>query len=514
MANNTLKTRIVHVAKTTAAWASETTVIMKGELAIELPESGAPKVKIGDGVKTFSELEYIAMTPAEVQEAIKTVVANSHTHSNKSILDQITAAFTTELKTKYDTASTSAGTAIQSVKITASGEELKSGTSVVLPAYPTKTSLGLDKVNNTADKDKSVASATKATQDGQGNVIADTYATKTEVSGVKVSVTTSGTGNAITSASIDEATGRVITLTKGSTFATSAELSGVKSTADAAMPKSGGTFTGAVTVQTPTADMNPATKKYVDTAIGNINSFDVDMGPENKGYASLTALKTAHPTGVKGVFYLVKGGSGGESNTFVEYFWTGSSYEEAGKFGDVDTSNFATKDEVNKKVDKTTTVNGQALSGNVSITTITGNAGTATKLKTPVTINGVSFDGSADITIPTGPDTIAGLTDTTVSNPATNQALLYNKTSGKWENKALTKSLVGLGSVDNTADSAKSVASAAKLTTAQNFSITGGATAAAVAFDGTGAVALNVTSLSTSKLAVPSGDTLILDGNF
>ena len=54
--------------------------------------------------------------------------------------------------------------------------------------------------------------------------------------------------------------------------------------------------------------------------------------------------------------------------------------------------------------------------------------------------------------------------------------------------------------------------SATKLATARNFSISGGATAAAVSFTGTGDVALNVTSLSTSVLAVPSGDTLVFDG--
>lgn len=45
----------------------------------------------------------------------------------------------------------------------------------------TKTDIGLNKVDNTADKDKSVASAVKATQDDDGNVIKNTYATKTEV---------------------------------------------------------------------------------------------------------------------------------------------------------------------------------------------------------------------------------------------------------------------------------------------------------------------------------------------
>lgn len=54
--------------------------------------------------------------------------------------------------------------------------------------------------------------------------------------------------------------------------------------------------------------------------------------------------------------------------------------------------------------------------------------------------------------------------------------------------------------------------SATKLSTSRNFSITGGATARAVSFSGTGDVALNVTALDAMKLNVASGNTLIFDG--
>lgn len=45
----------------------------------------------------------------------------------------------------------------------------------------TKANIGLGNVDNTADANKNVASAVKATKDGDGNVIKNTYATKTEV---------------------------------------------------------------------------------------------------------------------------------------------------------------------------------------------------------------------------------------------------------------------------------------------------------------------------------------------
>lgn len=70
-------------------------------------------------------------------------------------------------------------------------------------------------------------------------------------------------------------------------------------------------------------------------------------------------------------------------------------------------------------------VNG--FTGVVNITTITGNAGTATKLATPVNIAGVAFDGSAAIVIPfanlnTKPTTLVGygITDAMSTSHAAN----------------------------------------------------------------------------------------------
>ena len=95
----------------------------------------------------------------------------------------------------------------------------------------------------------------------------------------------------------------------------------------------------------PTSNLDAVNKQYVDSAIGNITSFSIDSNG-GTGYASLEALKQAHPTGDIGVFYLVVNNSSTEPNVFDEYFWTGTSYERAGSFGDVDTSNLATKDEL------------------------------------------------------------------------------------------------------------------------------------------------------------------------
>ena len=59
MAERTMNAKVLHVAKTTAEWASENTVVSKGLLCVEFTTDGKTKVKIGDGTKQFGELPYI-----------------------------------------------------------------------------------------------------------------------------------------------------------------------------------------------------------------------------------------------------------------------------------------------------------------------------------------------------------------------------------------------------------------------------------------------------------------------
>lgn len=75
--------------------------------------------------------------------------------------------------------------------------------------------------------------------------------------------------------------------------------------------------------------------------------------------------------------------------------------------------------------------------------------------------------------------------------------------AGKTGAVTLTKANVGLGNVDNTADSTKSVASAAKLTTARTISLTGAVTGS-VSFDGSGnaSIATSVGTIAASSITV------------
>jgi len=89
--------------------------------------------------------------------------------------------------------------------------------------------------------------------------------------------------------------------------------------------------------------------------------------------------------------------------------------------GDQDLSSYATSTALTNKVDKVT---GKSLLSDTEITrltaitgtntgdqtTITGNAGTATKLAATKNINGVAFDGSADVTVTAAAETLSGTT--------------------------------------------------------------------------------------------------------
>lgn len=86
MATKTLTTRIALKTDTTANWSASTLVLLKGEQAIEIPESGEYKLKIGDGVNIFKDLPYVAMTPTEIKNlinsgAVQTVSLSSGTNN-------------------------------------------------------------------------------------------------------------------------------------------------------------------------------------------------------------------------------------------------------------------------------------------------------------------------------------------------------------------------------------------------------------------------------------------------
>lgn len=70
MPTQNINTRVITKIDTTENWGGSTLVLLKGEQAIEITESGGCKVKVGDGINVFKDLTYVTMTPEEVAALI------------------------------------------------------------------------------------------------------------------------------------------------------------------------------------------------------------------------------------------------------------------------------------------------------------------------------------------------------------------------------------------------------------------------------------------------------------
>lgn len=310
------------------------------------------------------------------------------------------------------------------------------------------------------------------TVDGNGHVTAGSDQTFTlpdepeipEVPDVEATVT--GSGNVITNVS---ASGHTVTATKGFTAASQTDLDAVEETANAAMPKSGGTFTGAVTVPTPTATGHATTKQYVD---------DKDASTLQSAKAYADSILGANDAMVfKGTL-----GTGGTVTALPDTHKTGWTYRviTAGSYAG---QNCEVGDLVICIADGTSANNAHWTVAQTNVD------GAVTHSAALTADNIVVGNGSGQVK----PST------TKISDLAT-QANLANKVDKTFELNGhalsgasldLDKVDIGLDNVDNTADANKVVASAGKLTTARAITIAGDATGTAQ-FDGSAGVTITV----------------------
>ena len=389
MATTTLNTRIALKYDTLTNWNAAEFILKKGEVAIcslansETAEQSTPPavlLKVGDGDHKFRELPWASGLAADVYGWAKAATKPSYTPgevgadsagsaasalaSAKAYTDQKIGALPAQAEYTLETGAADGSLVLKKDGVAVGDAAVVKGWATLLA----KAQKGVDDAaaaaaaaqaaQSTADGKyskpaggipKTDLAAAVQTSLGKADTALQNHQTVTLESGtnngtVKITVNGTATDNVAVKGLKSAA------YTESSAYATAAQ--GTK--ADNAMPKAGGAFTGAVTVQAPTAEMNPATKQYVDTAINAVKQFE---------YQVVTELPTAAQA-TMGKIYLKAHShnpSDGQPDSYDEFITvqSGSTYkwERIGNT-DIDLSGY---------VPTTRKINNKALSSDINL---------------------------------------------------------------------------------------------------------------------------------------------------
>ena len=389
MATTTLNTRIALKYDNLTNWNAAEFILKKGEVAIcslensETAEQSTPPavlLKVGDGVHKFRELPWASGLAADVYGWAKAATKPSYTPgevgadsagsaasalaSAKAYTDQQIGALPAQAEYTLETGAADGSLVLKKDGVAVGDDAVVKGWATLLA----KAQKGIDDAAAAA----AAAQAAQSTAEGrylkpEGGIpktdLAQTVQTSlgkadTALQSHQKVTLESGTNNGTVKITVNgTATDNVAVkglksaaYTESSAYATATQ--GTK--ADNAMPKAGGAFTGAVTVQAPTAEMNPATKQYVDTAINTVKQFE---------YQVVTELPTAAQA-TMGKIYLKAHShnpSDGQPDSYDEFITvqSGSTYkwERIGNT-DIDLSGY---------VPTTRKINNKALSSDINL---------------------------------------------------------------------------------------------------------------------------------------------------
>ena len=389
MATTTLNTRIALKYDNLTNWNAAEFILKKGEVAIcslensETAEQSTPPavlLKVGDGVHKFRELPWASGLAADVYGWAKAATKPSYTPgevgadsagsaasalaSAKAYTDQQIGALPAQAEYTLETGAADGSLVLKKDGVAVGDDAVVKGWATLLA----KAQKGIDDAAAAA----AAAQAAQSTAEGkyskpEGGIPKTDLAAAVQTSLGKADTALqshqkvtleSGTNNGTVKITVNgTATDNVAVkglksaaYTESSAYATATQ--GTK--ADNAMPKAGGAFTGAVTVQAPTAEMNPATKQYVDTAINAVKQFE---------YQVVTELPTAAQA-TMGKIYLKAHShnpSDGQPDSYDEFITvqSGSTYkwERIGNT-DIDLSGY---------VPTTRKINNKALSSDINL---------------------------------------------------------------------------------------------------------------------------------------------------
>lgn len=470
-----LQTRIQLKYDTWENWNTATAkalVLKKGELAIVyIPASTASGqttsepaflIKVGDGTTKFENLPWVQAKAADVYPWAKEANKPSYNANEITGLEEYISGKVKDTNTQYQIVQDPTdGHKIKLQKKDIGESAWTDVDTITIPDNDTQYTLTTGTENGTVS-----FNGTDVAVKGLGSAAyADTGA-----------FDASGAAAAVLGGSTDDATKNTVYGAKKAASNAASAASAAQATANAAMPKSGGTFTGAVSVPAPTADAHAARKADVtaaQTAAATDATNKADKALEDaKAY---TDTKTAGLTGAMhfvGTSTTDPTGTGGPTVAGVSSFTKGDVVLYQKKEFVYDGSKWIELGDEGSYALKTTTVNGKPLSSDVTLTATdvgADAAGTAaglvnaldlaavgggtgeyiasisqtngqvsatkgtlpTALKSPhaLTAGTKSYDGSADVTI-TAAD-LGAITDISGKQDTLTFDGTYNATSNK-----------------------------------------------------------------------------------
>ena len=453
MATTNLKARLILATKTAKEWSTYEAIPLKGELCVE---SDTKKAKLGNGTDAYAELTYFNITPEDLQTAIEEA---SHTHANKTILDKITAAFTTELKTKLD------GIQAGAQKNVKPNWNAPAGNAAEILNKPT--ALPADGGNADTVNGHTVESNVPA-----GAKFTDT--TYAAANGEATLGLVKGGGDVTI-------TNGVITVKDDSHNHVISNVDGLQTALDGKVPTTrtvnGHALTGNINLDAGDVGAIAASLKGANNGVAELDgtgkvpsaqlpSFvdDVIEGYLHQGKFYKESAHTTAITGEAGKIYV-------DLASLKTYRWSGTAFvviSETIALGETSSTAF--------RGDRGKTAYEHSQAAHAP-----SNAERNVIIEVKVNGETVTPDGTraVDIDMPTK-----------VSELQNDSGFLTSS-----------------GSIE-------SATKATQLANNRTFQISGGATAAAVNFNGTANVNLRVTALDAAKLKIAGSDTLVLDGNF
>lgn len=345
-----LQTRIQLKYDTWNNWntpAGKAIVLKQGELAIvyvpadtfsgQTTSEPAVLFKVGDGITKFENLPWPQAKAADVYEWAKAAAKPTYTAAEISGLDDYISGKVQDTNTKYQIVQDETDGHIIKLQKKDLGEETWTTVdTITIPDNDTQYTLATGTTNGTVKFNGSeVAVAGLKSAAYQESTAFDS----------------AGSASAVLGTAADDAGAATV-------YGANKAASNAQTTADAAMPKAGGTFTGQVTLPAPSGANNAARKTDVDTALQNAKDYTDTKTAGLTGAMHFVGTSTTDPTSTTGPTVDGQAYSGKSGDVVLwnkkEFVYDGTKWTELG-----DEGSYALK---------TTTVNGHSLESNITLT--------------------------------------------------------------------------------------------------------------------------------------------------